>query len=203
MGTCSRLTCAASAWACSRWRHSPVPPSVLSSVLHPRLHPPLLTPRQVGGYIEVSGTSWRWTYYALTIFAGVNWLVIALFFPETVRPLPTPPSHHLPHPRREQYAPYILQQKAKRLRKETGDDGYWAPLDRRSRTVKDLLKYCLVRPFKMLIEEPMLMALTVYISSVPLLLRLSDSLTREQLRLRAALLGILIGPNVRQLSSAR
>jgi MFS family permease len=52
--------------------------------------------------------SWRWVYWILTIFAAVCLLIIVFCVPET-------------------YAPALLVRKAKRLRKETGDDRYYAP----------------------------------------------------------------------------
>lgn len=51
---------------------------------------------------------WRWVFWILTIFAGICFLIIVFFVPET-------------------YAPAILMEKAKRLRKETGDDRWYAP----------------------------------------------------------------------------
>lgn len=62
----------------------------------------------VSGFIQVSGTNWRWVYWILTIFAGVCLAIIVLFVPET-------------------YAPKILAQKAKRLRKDTQEERWYAP----------------------------------------------------------------------------
>lgn len=62
----------------------------------------------VSGYISVSGASWRWVYWVCTMFAGICTLLIVFTLPET-------------------YAPIILVKKAKRLRKETGDDRWYAP----------------------------------------------------------------------------
>jgi MFS family permease len=52
--------------------------------------------------------SWRWVFWILTLFAGACLLVIIFVVPET-------------------YAPAILTAKAVRMRKETGDDRYYAP----------------------------------------------------------------------------
>lgn len=62
----------------------------------------------VSGFIQVSGTSWRWVFWILTIFAGVCLALIIIFVPET-------------------YAPKILAQKAKRLRKDTQEERWYAP----------------------------------------------------------------------------
>ena len=62
----------------------------------------------VSGYITVTHTNWRWLFWVTTIFAGVCLAVIVLLVPET-------------------YTPALLAKKAKKLRKETGDDRWWAP----------------------------------------------------------------------------
>lgn len=62
----------------------------------------------VSGFISVSGTSWRWVYWILTLFAGFCLGVIIFTIPET-------------------YAPTILVHKAKRMRKETGQSEWYAP----------------------------------------------------------------------------
>ncbi|KAJ9094555.1 hypothetical protein QFC20_006870 [Naganishia adeliensis] len=98
----------------------------------------------VGGFIGNSNASWRWLFWVLTLFAGFCGLLVLFTIPET-------------------YTPKILAQKAKRLRKETGDDRYWAPLERNERNLKSLSKDLFIKPFKMLFTEPMLAAITVYI----------------------------------------
>jgi MFS family permease len=35
------------------------------------------------GFMSVAGVSWRWTYWLMTIFAGVCTIVVALTVPET------------------------------------------------------------------------------------------------------------------------
>ncbi|KIK50280.1 hypothetical protein GYMLUDRAFT_51297 [Collybiopsis luxurians FD-317 M1] len=101
----------------------------------------------VGGFIYVSGASWRWLFWVLTIFAGVCWVLIVLTLPET-------------------YAPIILVKKARRMRKETGDSNYYAPKELDKKTLGQQVEHVLARPFRMLFEEPMLLAATVYMSFV-------------------------------------
>ncbi|KZP04486.1 MFS general substrate transporter [Athelia psychrophila] len=102
----------------------------------------------VAGFIAVSGASWRWVFWVLTIFAGVCWLQIVLTLPET-------------------YAPALLVQKAKRMRKETGEPRYYAHTERLAKkTLAQTLNSTLARPFRVLFAEPMLMAITVYMSFV-------------------------------------
>ncbi|KAL0569549.1 hypothetical protein V5O48_012412 [Marasmius crinis-equi] len=101
----------------------------------------------VAGFIFVSGTSWRWLFWVLTMFAAFCLGVIVFTMPET-------------------YMPVLLVQRAKRLRKETGDDRYYAPMEVVKKTVRERTEVILGRPFKMLIQEPMLIAVTVYQSFV-------------------------------------
>jgi len=43
---------------------------------------PTLSPT-VGGYVSVSGISWRWLFWILVIFSGVCYAVILFGLPET------------------------------------------------------------------------------------------------------------------------
>lgn len=54
--------------------------------------------------------------------------------------------------------------RAQRLRKETGDDRYWAPLERNTMTWAQRTKHVLGRPFIILFREPMLLVITLYMS---------------------------------------
>lgn len=106
----------------------------------------------VAGYISVSGTvsnalyllemrrltwlkSWRWVFWVTTIFASVCLLVIIFAVPET-------------------YAPALLVRKARRIRKETGDERYYAPMEKAERNMKEFLNMILLKPFIMLGKSP-------------------------------------------------
>ncbi|KAG1718950.1 MFS general substrate transporter [Suillus lakei] len=102
----------------------------------------------VGGYVAQSGTPWPWLFWVLTILATLSFVLIYFTLPET-------------------YAPIILVQKAKQLRLETGDDRYRAPLELiQKKQLHKRLEESLVRPFKILVREPMLIAVTAYMSFV-------------------------------------
>ena len=59
----------------------------------------------------------------------------------------------------------ILVKKAERLRKETGDSRYHAPLEKEeSKPWVEQANHILAKPFKVLVQEPMLIALTIYMS---------------------------------------
>ena len=66
----------------------------------------------------------------------------------------------------ETYTPILLVKKAQILRKETGDDRYWAPLERRQKTASAMFQDIVMKPFTILFLEPMLAAITIYMSFV-------------------------------------
>ncbi|KAL7422377.1 hypothetical protein Q5752_003023 [Cryptotrichosporon argae] len=101
----------------------------------------------VSGYIEVAGVDWRWVYWILTMFAGACLALIVFTLPET-------------------YAPVLLAQKARRMRKETGDERWYAPIERVKHSFKSRLRDILLKPFIILFLEPMLLAVTIYMSFV-------------------------------------
>ncbi|KAH8100002.1 MFS general substrate transporter [Cristinia sonorae] len=105
---------------------------------------PTLAPL-ISGYMAESGVSWRWVYWLETIVAGV-FLFIALF----IQP--------------ESFKPVVLANKAARMRKETGDTAWWAPHEKQRVPFIERMKAILTKPFKMLVTEPMLMAMTIYMS---------------------------------------
>ena len=58
----------------------------------------------------------------------------------------------------------VLKKKAQALRKSTGNDKYHAAAERKRITFKENLENILARPFKILFQEPMLIAITLYMS---------------------------------------
>jgi multidrug resistance protein len=103
----------------------------------------------VSGALEVTGSDWRWIFWILTIFAGACLVAILVLLPET-------------------YVPTLLRQEAKRLRKETGDDRWYTAAERASAnaTFKQTLKRTVLKPFIMIVQEPMLFVMTMYLSFI-------------------------------------
>ncbi|KAJ7932520.1 major facilitator superfamily domain-containing protein [Mycena leptocephala] len=101
----------------------------------------------VAGFIATSGTNFRWVFWVLAIFAGVCCLLIIFTLPET-------------------YEPVLLVRMAKKKREETGDAGFCAPMEKIKLTALQRAENVLARPFKILFLEPMLLAITVYMSFV-------------------------------------
>ncbi|KAF2453723.1 major facilitator superfamily domain-containing protein [Lineolata rhizophorae] len=95
----------------------------------------------IGGFIN-DFASWRWTFYTLLIWAGVELALLFCLVPET-------------------YAPVILVQKAKKLRTETGNEKWHAPLERHERSIARTVLVSCYRPFQLLFFEPMCLNLCI------------------------------------------
>lgn len=99
-----------------------------------------------GGFLgETSG--WKWVIAFLAIFAGVITVLGALTLPET-------------------YAPVLLRWRAQKLQEATGHE-YICKLDKgRDLRLKTQFKVALGRPWLLLIYEPIVSLLSVYIAIV-------------------------------------
>ncbi|KAI0169693.1 MFS general substrate transporter [Hypoxylon sp. FL1284] len=97
-----------------------------------------------GGFLS-DASGWRWLYWIHMIMAGVMWLLITFTMPET-------------------YAPTILAQRAKKLRKETGDMDYVTEQDIDKRPLADRLRVFLIRPFQLLFTELIVLLISLYMS---------------------------------------
>lgn len=78
---------------------------------------------------------------------------------------------------RETYPPILLQHKAKRLRKETGNDKYRSKLQTAD-SARILFMRAIVRPMKMLFRSPIVFFLTLFMSVVYGIIRASPYLTK-------------------------
>ena len=67
-------------------------------------------------------------------------------------------------PNRHSYHPVILRAKARKLRKETGDDRYKAPIEKSDRSITKTVLHSLYRPFMLLFLEPMCLNLCLFSS---------------------------------------
>lgn len=119
----------------------------------------------IGGF-AAEYLGWRWTNWLVMILSGAGWIYLSCF--------------------KETYAPKILQQKAAKMRAETGDDRWWCRYDQKlSRKLKasllpskadnccigtQILKVNLSRPFILSCTEPILWFWNAYIA-VRLLVR--------------------------------
>ncbi|KAF7308192.1 MFS domain-containing protein [Mycena chlorophos] len=96
----------------------------------------------VAGFIN-QNLDWRWTFRICLVWMFCELIAILLFVPES-------------------YAPVLLKRKAARLRKETGDDNHWAPLDRRETSMGRMLYLSCTVPFKLLIFDRMALLLDIW-----------------------------------------
>ncbi len=58
--------------------------------------------------------------------------------------------------------PVLLKRKAQKLRKETGDERWKAPIEKQKKSISKTVGYALLRPFQLLVHEPMCLILDVY-----------------------------------------
>lgn len=110
---------------------------------------PLLGPAVgpiAGGFIAET-TTWRWVFYSTSIVDGAI-QIAGLFF------------------LRETYGPKILRERAKKLRKETGDSSYQTEAERQNKTLSQVLRTALVRPFRLLLTQPIVRVLAAYMAYV-------------------------------------
>ncbi|KAF7593972.1 hypothetical protein BBP40_010369 [Aspergillus hancockii] len=96
----------------------------------------------VGGFIN-QFTAWRWTFYVLIIWTGVLLISIICLVPET-------------------YHPVLLRRKAEKLREETGDDRWEAPIEKLNRSVARTVLRSTYRPVLLLTLEPMCFCLCIF-----------------------------------------
>jgi len=93
----------------------------------------------IAGFIN-QFADWRWTFWVLLIWTGVQLVLISIIIPET-------------------YVPVKLRQKAQHLRKSTGNDKWKAPIEIMTRSLTKTVLYSCLRPFQLLIFEPMVLLL--------------------------------------------
>ncbi|KAK2014201.1 major facilitator superfamily transporter [Colletotrichum eremochloae] len=96
----------------------------------------------IGGFINYNA-NWRWTYYVMIIWAFALLVAIIVFVPET-------------------YHPIVLRSKARKIRKETGDERWKAPIEKTTKSVIKTIGISLMRPFQLLAFEPMVLNLDIF-----------------------------------------
>jgi hypothetical protein len=70
------------------------------------------------------------------------------------------------------FSPVLLVKKAEEIRKRTGDEKYHAAMELQHLSFAQRIESILARPFKILFTEPMMFAVTLYMSvSIVILIR--------------------------------
>lgn len=103
---------------------------------------PVVGPVAAGFLVDAKG--WRWVFYVLTICAGFFSILLLVFGKET-------------------YHPTILEKKAARLRKETGNPNLRSALKSKL-PAKEVFIRAIVRPMKMLFMSPIVFMMSLYVS---------------------------------------
>lgn len=99
-----------------------------------------------GGLLGDYTDTWRWVYWAFLIIASVFIAIFTVVVPET-------------------HTNTILKRRAKKLRKNTGDDTYKALCELKPRKFLEVAKVSLLRPF-ILLSELIVFLITLYMSVV-------------------------------------
>ncbi|KAJ4358612.1 uncharacterized protein N0V89_003196 [Didymosphaeria variabile] len=97
-----------------------------------------------GGFIA-QNTTWRWCFWATSIFTAVVQCFGIFLLQET-------------------YAPKLLAWKRDKLRKETGNMELHTEFDDPNKTLLNTLKIALARPFRLLATQPIVIVLACYMA---------------------------------------
>lgn len=101
----------------------------------------------VGGFIASSPLGWRWTLYIPAFMAFACGVIFVLFLKET-------------------YSPCLLSSKAAMIRRQTGNWAIHAKHDEVDIDLQELIHKNLLRPLRMLITEPIILLISLYMSFI-------------------------------------
>ncbi|GAK61808.1 uncharacterized protein PAN0_001c0001 [Moesziomyces antarcticus] len=101
----------------------------------------------LGSFIVESHLGWRWTEYLTAIVGSAFLLVLLVALPET-------------------YAKRILQKRAEHRRLETRQWAWHAQLDEEAFDARVVVTKYLTRPIVMLVVEPMILLLSIYVAFI-------------------------------------
>jgi DHA1 family multidrug resistance protein-like MFS transporter len=107
---------------------------------------PLMAPF-VGGFIVESYLGWRWTEYLMTIL-GASAFILDCFF------------------LRETYPPVVLVEKAAELRRRTRNWGIHAKQEEIEVDFRELVSKNFSRPLRILVSEPIVLLLSIYMAFI-------------------------------------
>lgn len=104
----------------------------------------------IGGFTVMNQSlRWRWIYGWIAFWGLGSWVLMTIFLPET-------------------YHPILLKQRAKRMRKENPEEhgDKYAELERADFSLHSIITRTLARPLVMLVVEPIMITVTIYLSVV-------------------------------------
>lgn len=96
----------------------------------------------IAGFIN-QNLDWRWTYRIDLCWIFGQCILLLIFVPET-------------------YAPVLLKRKAARLREQTGNPKYYAPLDKRQGSLASAILISCYKPFQLLLFDRMALLLNTW-----------------------------------------
>ncbi|GAA5863585.1 hypothetical protein JCM3774_006537 [Rhodotorula dairenensis] len=110
---------------------------------------PVLGPIIAGFTVMNQSLRWRWVYAWIAFWGLGSWILLAIFLPET-------------------YHPVLLKQRAERLRKDHPEEHgeKYAELERADFSLHSIITRTLARPLVMLVVEPIMLTVTIYLSVV-------------------------------------
>lgn len=108
---------------------------------------PLMAPFIGGFMIENPNLGWRWTEYLMTILGGTAFLLDLFLLPET-------------------YPPVVLVSKASELRRRTLNWGIHAKQEEIEVDFKELVNKNFSRPLRILVGEPIVLFLSIYMAFI-------------------------------------
>ncbi|KAF2396390.1 MFS general substrate transporter [Trichodelitschia bisporula] len=97
----------------------------------------------ISGYLSPS-VGWRWSFWTSLIYAGVT-AVPLLLVPET-------------------FAPILLRTRARKIRKETGEDTMYAPIEHERKDMAHIITVVLTRPVRMFLFEAIVLFSCLYLA---------------------------------------
>ena len=107
---------------------------------------PMLGPF-IGGFIQASYLGWRWNLYLPGIMGACAFILNVLFLQES-------------------YAPVVLVSKASELRRRTKNWGIHAKQEEVEVDLRELVTKNFSRPIRLLISEPIILLITIYMSFI-------------------------------------
>lgn len=107
---------------------------------------PMMAPF-IGGFIEMSGVGWRWNIYLPALMGAASFILNVFFLMES-------------------YPPIVLVAKAAELRRRTKNWGIHAKQEEVEVDINELITKNLSRPLRLLFTEPVVLAITLYMSFI-------------------------------------
>ena len=98
----------------------------------------------IGGFVLDDTGTWRWLLWIMTIASAIMSLITLVLLGES-------------------YGPFLLEQKAKKLRKESGNKDYRVATSSGARP-QELFLHAITRPLRMLLTSPICTILSLYMS---------------------------------------